>query len=452
MKYPIPALGAAAILFVLCTGAAAFDGVTGQPSTPAAQPSQKSTTSPTTAPAQSDDVPVPLTTRVDTDLIKGDEGDLNRLYQIPDDPVSHVLAAMALERLHMNLEKSSADAAACEKVLHASRPDIAAYCALFAAGDTRLAGHIQQADRSVLEIAERYAATIPATELAALRQLVDANAGGTDTHVLRPSHTVTMPLRTRSLHNRTRFVEASANGTSRGLVVRTEASWLLLDKRTAYEWGVHMLDEGDRHVPGYLGEDVDASHGSLDRLELGGAVIENVPVDVVPNALPAIGINILKALGAFRVSKDALVIYGSNDPRPACSGPLLAASRRDGSNLWLQHNISIDGSVQKVTIATGTPAYLSGNTSVKDRYENDDGPGGYIRVRDLGVRPVVVGIKVATRDVVIAGQTMKMRFVVFTDDQLPWDYLLGNLALQDMDFYFDFDNRHSCLLLHDEIK
>jgi hypothetical protein len=42
-------------------------------------------------------------------------------------------------------------------------------------------------------------------------------------------------------------------------------------------------------------------------------------------------------------------------------------------------------------------------------------------------------------------------FAVFKDADLPWDYILGAGALDDMDFYFDFDHRHTCLLLHDHL-
>jgi hypothetical protein len=45
-----------------------------------------------------------------------------------------------------------------------------------------------------------------------------------------------------------------------------------------------------------------------------------------------------------------------------------------------------------------------------------------------------------------------MTLVVFKDDTLPWGYVLGNLVLQDMDFFFDFDNWHTCLLPHKNLR
>ncbi len=449
LKHTIPALGAVAILLVLCSGAAAFDGVTGQESRPTTPVSQTPPSPTISVPAKPNNPSEALTTRVDNDLIKADEGDLDRLYQIHDDPVSHVLAAMALERLHLNLDKSTEDATACEKVLHVSRPDIAAYCALFAAGNARMEGHPQDANRKDLDIAQRYAMVLPAAELIALRKRVDDVGDRPEFRVHRLDRTITLQQRIRSFYKDQRYVEASANGVSRGLIVDTGGSWLVLDKRTAYYWGVHFTDEENQHIGGSFGEDISIRHGLLDRLELGGIVMENIPVEVVPKGPELMGINILKQLGAIRISKEALVVYGGNDSRPACSGPMLAASPRDGYSLWLMHNVTIDGTAQPVMINTGRATYLTGNAAAKDHYDVD--PTGHGWLFDVNMQAIKVDMKVATRDVVIGGQPIKMRFVVLLGDNSPWSYVMGNLALQDMDFYFDFDNRHSCLLLHDKL-
>ena len=456
MKHPIPALGAVAILLVLCSGAAAFDGVTGQESSPApaitqvVNPVMRMPAAPSIAmPTKLTKAPITLTRRIDTDLIKADERDLQRLYQIPDDPVSHVLAATALERLHLNLDKSSDDAAACEKVLRKTRPGIAAYCALLAAGNTRLAGHAQEADRMVLDITQRYAVVLSATEMTRLRELVQSHAGHPDMLVRRPDHTVSVPLGKPFFGDHERYIAVSVNGKSRRLILDTGAPSLLLNESTARAWGVHIVEGYSSHFNGYFSEDVAARHGWIDRLDVGGIVIENVPVTIVAKGPELFGSEVLKQLGAWRVSKDALVVYGGNDARPACSGPMFAASPRDGSGLWLQHNITIDGSPQTAMIDTGAAMYLSGNAAVRDQY--DDSPATHSWFSDAGSQKVKVGLKVATRNVVIAGQPIKMLFVVFTDDHQPWGYVLGNLALQDMDFYFDFDNRHTCLLLHDKL-
>jgi hypothetical protein len=458
MKYPIPALGAAAILLVLCTGAGAFDGISGQDSAPTApvitqvvDPLVRMPAAPTIAmPDHLKKAARTLTQRIDTDLVKADEHDLGRLYAIPDDPVSHVLAAMALERLHLNLDKSSQDAAACEKVLHMTKPDIAAYCALFAVGDTRLAGHSQQADQMLLDITQRYATAISATELARLKEVTQDNAGRPDMLVRRPDHTVTIPLgKPFFADNDERYVEVSANGKVRHLVLDSGADSLLVNESTARAWGAHIVAGDTRQIQGYFSQDIAARHGWIDRLDLGGIVIENAPVTIITDGPELIGIDVLRRLGAIRIKKSALVVYGGSDARPSCSAPMLVASSRDGNGFWLQHYITIDGSVHTIMIDTGSANYLSGNAAVRDQY--DDSPATHGWATDAGSQKVKIGMRVANRNVVIAGQPIKMLFVVFTNDHQPWGYILGNLALQDMDFYFDFDNRHTCLFLHDKL-
>jgi predicted aspartyl protease len=190
-------------------------------------------------------------------------------------------------------------------------------------------------------------------------------------------------------------------------------------------------------------------HGWIDRVDLGGIAIENAPVTIIAKGTELVGIDIIQQLGAWRVSKDALVVYGGNDARPTCSQPMLVASSRDGSWLRLQQSIMVEGHPQTAMIDTGAAMYLSGNAAVKNQY--DDSPSALVLASDVGSQKVEVGMRVATRNVVIAGQPIKMLFAIFTNDHQPWGYVLGNLALQDMDFYVDFDNRHSCLLLHDKL-
>jgi hypothetical protein len=93
--------------------------------------------------------------RVETAMEKGDMVELYRLYQNRDDAVTHVLAAMALERLNLNLDNASRDASQCEKVLFDTQPGVAYYCALFESGDLRLSGKEKQADQMEISIAQR---------------------------------------------------------------------------------------------------------------------------------------------------------------------------------------------------------------------------------------------------------------------------------------------------------
>jgi predicted aspartyl protease len=426
MKRTISVPGAAALLLALCFSAIAHDGVS-QPAT----------------------VSAGLANRVDADLQKGDERDLGRLYQIADDPLSHVVAAMALERLHLNLDQSSEDAAACEKVLRKTRPDIAFYCALFASGNTRLAGRTQEADRMDVATAQRYAGTYKAADLAKLEGNAGKRAEQPQLLVRRPGHTLTLPLLRPAFGNGEPFIDASANGKSARLLLDTGASSLLLDERTARDWGVHMLEGGDEHIQGFFSKDVAVHRGWLDHLDLGGISMENVPVEVGSKGSRIIGIDLLRWLGAMRIGKDRLTVYAGDDTRPACSEPMVVASPRYGNYLRMITTVPVDGNPQTALLDTGFTGYLSGNAAVLEQYK--DGLTGHARFTDVSASEHKAGIKLATQTVVISGQPIKMTFVVFTDANLPWGFVLGNLALQDMDFYFDFDNRHTCLLLHDNL-
>jgi predicted aspartyl protease len=426
MKRTFSVPGAAALLLVLCFSAVAHDGV----SQPASEP-------------------VSLANRVDADLQKGDERDLDRLYQVADDPVSHVLAAMALERLHLNLDKSSEDAAVCEKVLRKTRPDIAFYCAFFASGNTRLAGRTQEADRMDVAAAQRFAGTYKAAELAKLAENAGTRAGQPELRVGRPGHTLTLPLLRPAFGNGEPYIDASANGKTVRLLLDTGAGSLLLDERTARDWGVHMADSGDEHVQGFFSKDIAVRRGWLDHLDLGGISMENVPVEVGAKGQKIIGIDLLRWLGAIRIGKDLLTVYAGDDARPACSEPMVVASPRYGNYLRVITTVPVDGAPQTALLDTGFTGYLSGNAAVLEQYK--DGLTGHAHFTDVSANEHNAGTKVATQNVVISGQPIKMTFVVFTDANLPWGFVLGNLALQDMDFYFDFDNRHTCLLLHDHL-
>lgn len=57
----------------------------------------------------------------------------------------------------------------------------------------------------------------------------------------------------------------------------------------------------------------------------------------------------------------------------------------------------------------------------------------------------------ASAEVVVSGQPITMTFGIFADSSLPWPYILGSGALRDMDFFLDFQRRHTCLLLHDHL-
>jgi predicted aspartyl protease len=383
--------------------------------------------------------------RVETAMEKGDMLELYRLYQNRNDPVMHVLAAMALERLNLNLDSATRDASQCEKVLFDTQPDVAYYCALFQSGDLRLSGKEKDADQMEMSIAQRYQGKITATELEKLVDNATRRAAQPELQTQRPDHTITLPL-TSDLDSTSLHLRAQANGKSIPLILDTGASWLVLDERSANKWGVHYLDSNRGYIQGYFSQSVPTREGWIDKLEIDGITVENVPVYVIPHAPKIIGVDLLRRLGALLITKDSLTIFAANDKKPSCNDPLIASSRVSGNYLRMLTNITIGGNVQPAMLDTGSSTYLSGNASVLHQYKH--GLTGRVLMSDVGSQTRETWAKLATDTVVIGHQPIKMTFAVFADDTLPWGYVLGNLVLQDMDFFFDFDHRHACLLLH----
>jgi predicted aspartyl protease len=386
--------------------------------------------------------------RVETAMEKGDMVELYRLYQNRDDAVTHVLAAMALERLNLNLDNASRDASQCEKVLFDTQPGVAYYCALFESGDLRLSGKEKQADQMEISIAQRYKSKISATTLMKLVENAIRRAAQPEFQAQRPDHSITLPL-ARMFNGTSLYLDAQTNGKSMPLIVDTGASWLVLDERTASKWDVHYLDNTQGYIQGYFSKSVPTREGWIDKLQIGSITMENVPVYVIPHAPKMIGIDLLRRLGALLITKDSLTIFAANDAKPTCNDPLIASSHIGGNYLRMLTNIAINGHVQPAMLDTGSSTYLSGNAAVLSQYKS--GLTGHILMSDISSQTHETGAKLATETVVIGHQPIKMTFIVFTDDTLPWGYVLGNLALDDMDFFFDFDNRHTCVLLHNHL-
>jgi predicted aspartyl protease len=383
--------------------------------------------------------------RVETTMEKGDMLELYRIYQTSHDPVTHVLAAMALERLNLHLNSATSDASQCEKVLFDTQPDVAYYCALFQSGDLRLSGKEKQADEMELSIAQRYQGKISATILAKLVENATRRAQQPEFQVQLPSRTITVPL-ISEFDGLSLYVNAQANGTSTRLILDTGASWLVLDERTAREWKVRYLDSTPNYIQGYFAKKVQVQEGWLDKFELGSIAMQNVPVYVIPHAPKIVGIDLLRRLGALRITRDQLTIFAANDAKPGCNDPLIASSQYNGNFLRLITNITINGNVQPAMLDTGSSTYLSGNGAVLSQYKS--GLTGHLMMSDISSQTQETRAKLATETVVIGHRPIRMTFVVFVDDTLPWGYVLGNLVLQDMDLFFDFDNRHTCLLPH----
>lgn len=391
--------------------------------------------------------PDPLLIAVAEATATADVPTLTRMYGETGDPVKHALAAMALERIHLELGKSSEIARLCERELRDSRPDVALFCARFANGNLRLAQGAAVADPAELDIVRRFEGRVPQAELDAMRRYVDAHLGPPPLRVEAPAAGVRIPL-VHGLRDNRGAIEVQAHGQKARLVIDTGASYLAMDEGTARRLGVRMLDRSGE-TAGILSRGVPVRYGVLDRLDLGGVTVENAPVEVLPSRARLIGIDILRQLGAFRLSRDDLQVYGRDEARPACREPMLVSSGVWANSLRPVAALPIEGTRRTTLIDSGSTFYLSGSRQAMDQLHTIY--NRRIGLRDVSGRRHEARFSQATARVVISGQPIDMTFGVLADAKLPWDYILGSGALRDMDFYLDFERRRTCLLLHPDL-
>jgi hypothetical protein len=402
---------------------------------------------------------VPPATRQEiiTAVAKADLPALDQLYQQSSDPAVRTLVSMARERIHADFDKSTADAKSCEQSLFDSDPQTALFCARFAVGNLRLAGREQEANQTDLDKLQRFQSKLPAEQVERLRDFATANDHLPTLSVQRPDGSFSIPLlyseqreRSGSLYEGSkRAIAVVANGHDATMRVSTASEYITLDQDSARELGVHMTDVHVR-VNNSLAKNIPAQYGILDKLTFNGVTVENAPVLVVRAPDKVIGIGILKYLGAFRITKDAIEVYGSGDQRPPADYPMLIGSHVDGRDMRLLTTITIDGTPRLALLNTGTPYYLTGDKAALA--ELDTRFAGQVQTRDLGnVRHDAV-IDRTVANVVIGGQSMQMKFAVFADADVPWSYQLGRSALQDMDFYVDFQNRRTALIPRSDLK
>jgi clan AA aspartic protease (TIGR02281 family) len=370
------------------------------------------------------------------------------LYRHPPDAAARALAAMGLERIHYNLAQSSADAQLCERALFESRPGVAYFCAVFDNGNLRLEKGRAVADAAEAAIAERFAGRVPKSRLDRLRKYAQVHAGEAPVGIEMPDHDVTLPLQHAPGDDRG-ALEVSANGAKARLVMDTGTGDIVLDPATARRLGVRMSGHG-HYTNGMLSRDVAFETGTLDSLAIGPITLHHVPVSVGHSRSRLIGLDLLRMLGTFRIARNTLTVYRTPAHRPACEQPLLISSGPWGDSVRATVALSIQGKLQTALIDSGSAFYLSA-----------DGPAMQelttiyahrLRLHDIGPRTHAARVGQATARVVISGQPIEMTFGVFKDASLPWHYVLGSGALDDMDFYFDFQGRHSCQLLHADLR
>lgn len=381
-------------------------------------------------------------------LVRADVTSLARLYQKPPGPVTRMLAAMALERIHFHLGRASHDARVCERSLLDSQPRIALFCARLAVGDVALARGNRAAEQAEAAMLERFRGHLPASALAGMRRYVARHADLPAFRVDRPAHGMRIALRhVPGLGGLALMVRA--NGQATRVTVDTGASYMIVSPAEARRLGVRLLARRGR-TGGIISHDVPVTEGVLDTLRIGSATAHAVPVEVIANRTRLIGIELLRRLGPFRLSRHALTVYGDDDALPACRQPLLVGSGIWGSAVRVVKALSIDGHLQSTLLDSGSAFYLVGDHASMAQlhaYRNQR-----IRLRDIGPLLHHARMDRARANVVLGGRPFELTFGVLRDTHLPWHFVLGNGAFEDMDFFIDFDHRHSCLLLHPDLR
>lgn len=384
---------------------------------------------------------------VERALQRADVPALARLYQDSARPADRVLAAIALERIHFNLGKSTEDARVCERSLSASQPQVAFFCAQLANGNLRLGAGARAAAADELDMARRFVDTVPRQVSEHLHAYVVAQQEQPPLQVLKPAGGFSVALERSAASGWLPKLQVQANGQTTLLIVDTGSGFLTLDEDAARELGVRMLDRSGR-IRGVLSTQIPVKYGVLDKFTFAGVTVLNAPVIVVPGRKRLIGIDLLRRLGALRIAGDRLTVYAGDDSRPACEQPLLVASDAWGNHSRVVVALPIEGTLQTVLLDSGSSAFLSADQSVMDTLHS--GHNTRLDVRDMGPRRHQARINRATADVLVSGQPFQVTFDIFKDATMPWSYMLGAGALEHMDFYLDYDNHHTCLLLHED--
>lgn len=390
-------------------------------------------------------------------VAKADLSALEQLRQQSSDSTTQLLVSMAEERIHADFDKSNADATLCEQKLFDSDTETALFCARFRVGNLRLAGKDQASNQADLDMVKHFQSKLPSGQAQRYQAYADTNDHLPVLTVQRPSQGFSIPLLYGDRRRRDgnlaqsskRDIDVVANGHAVTVRVNTSVDYIDMDEDTAQQLGVHLTDV-HANVRTTSGDKVPAHVGVLDKLVFNGVTVENAPVLILPHMPPSLGIGVLKYLGTFRITKDAIEVSGTNDQPLATHDPMLIASHIDGFNMRLVAPLTINGVSHLALLNTGDPYYLTGSKAALS--DVDTRFMGQIQKRDAAdVRHgEIVDRTMAT--VVMGGQPMQMKFGVFADENLPWSYQLGRSALQDMDFYFDFQNGHAALIPRSDLR
>lgn len=369
------------------------------------------------------------------------------MYQSSSDPVVHALSAMAVERIHFNLDNATRDAALCQQTLADTRPRIALFCGQVEAGDLRLAGRYKEAIDKEAALVKQFESKGLDKQVVPMRNFV-ASSDVPQLSVERPAGTITLDLKQRADDDiSSPTIKAKANGHSIDLIMDSGASTVVIGEDQARSIGVKLSSARSKGTSGWLSKGVPSKAGMLEELTFGGIAMHNVPVVVVPRDIALIGVNYLAPLGAIHISKSKMII--TEDASDAtCGSPMLVGTSVFGDYLRVLPQLSVEGNTETVLLDTGAHEYLLGSKKALD--EVTALHRGKIGFGDIGTS-MTANVKSAKVNLTISGQPFQVYFDVLSDSESLWPITLGAGALRDMDFVLDFNNRHTCFALHSDL-
>jgi len=372
------------------------------------------------------------------------------MYQSSADPVVHALSAMAIERIHFNLDNATKDAALCQQTLADTRPHVALFCGQVEAGNLRLAGRYKEAIDKEAALVKQFesADRVLEKQVAPMRSFVASAGASPQLSVERPVGTITLDLKQRADDDiSSPTIKAKANGHSIDLIMDSGASTVVIGEDQARSIGVKLSSVAGKSTGGWLSKGVPSKAGTLEELTFGGIAMHNVPVVVVPREIALIGVNYLAPLGAIRISKSKMII--TEDASDAtCGSPMLVGTSVFGDYLRVLPQLSVEGSTETVLLDTGAHEYLLGSKKALD--EVTALHRGKIGFGDIGTS-MTANVKSAKVNLTISGQPFQVYFDVLSDSENLWPITLGAGALRDMDFVLDFKNQHMCFALHSDL-
>lgn len=380
-------------------------------------------------------------------LAQADLPTVTQMYQSSSDPVVHVLSAMAIERIHFNLENATKDAAICQQTLAGSRPGIALFCGQMEAGNLRLAGSYKEATDKEAALVKQFEGANKGLDkrLAVMKHYVDADRSSPQFSVDRPAGTITLDLKQRTDGDiSSPTIKAKANGHAIDMIMDSGASSVIVGEDQARTIGVKLTGSVGK-TGGWLSQGVPGKRGVLDELTFGGVTLHNVPVVVVPRDIALIGVNYLAPLGAMHISTSKLLITADTPADPTCVSPMLVGTNVFGDHLRVLPQLSVEGKLETVLLDTGSHEYLLGSKKALD--EVTALHRGKIAFGDIGTS-MAANVKSAKVNLIISGQPFQVYFDVLSDSNNTWPITLGAGALRDMDFELDFKNQHTCFPLH----